>query len=306
VNSVKIGRVSLRKGTLFKIAACVIAGICLAYYFPELILISSYLVGRSKCPFSQTIAVGKFHSHMSKITDQLKISSRRLQSDGGLELWSMPYGNRWILKGTEGDEFDVFAEQELKLYGEGSRGVQPNDVVIDCGANTGAFTRTALDMGASLVVAVEPAPEAIACLRRNLNREINKGLVKVYPKGVWDKEAILSFYGSGLGATFVGSPIATSRKIQVTTIDNIVKELQLNRVDFIKMDIEGAEPQALSGARRTLAKYKPRLAISGEHSVDEADRVRELVRRIAPSYISECGPCAYLDGFFAPIVLYFR
>ena len=76
----------------------------------------------------------------------------------------------------------------MKIYGTGARGVQPGDVVLDCGANIGIFSKTALASGARLVVAVEPAPDTLECLRRNLGREIAERRVIVYPKGVWDHD----------------------------------------------------------------------------------------------------------------------
>jgi len=70
--------------------------------------------------------------------------------------------------------------------------VRSGDVVLDCGANVGVYTRDALDSGAKLVVAIEPAPENIECLRRNFAPEVAAGRVIVYPKGVWDKDDFLT------------------------------------------------------------------------------------------------------------------
>jgi FkbM family methyltransferase len=296
----------LKKSRLIKLAACLVVGICIPIYLPEGILLSSFLVGRSKCPLSQTIAVAKSRSDISAITGRIEAESRLLQTDGNFELWSTPHGNLWLLKGTARDVFEVLAEQELKFYGNGPQGIQPGDVVIDCGANIGGFTRTALDMGASLVIAVEPAPEDVICLERNFHSEIERGTVKICPKGVWDKEGVLEFHSAGLAAGFIGPSSSTDRALQVTTIDNLVNELQLNRVNFIKMDIEGSEPEALNGALRTLKTFKPRLAVSVEHSLNESDQVREVVRNMVPTYTSECGPCSYLGSYITPNVIYFR
>ena len=65
----------------------------------------------------------------------------------------------------------------------GENFVRPGDVVLDCGANIGVFVRESLDAGAKTVVAIEPAPENIECLRRNFKDEIAAGRVIVYPEG---------------------------------------------------------------------------------------------------------------------------
>jgi FkbM family methyltransferase len=68
------------------------------------------------------------------------------------------------------------------------------------------------------------------------------------------------------------------------TIDALVERQGLERVDFIKMDIEGAERAALIGARNTIARHKPKLAISGYHSEDDLIIIPMLIKRLHPDY----------------------
>ena len=56
--------------------------------------------------------------------------------------------------------------------------------------------------------------------------------------------------------------------------DKMMAELRLERADFIKMDFEGAEPRALAGAKETLAKYKPRMAIRVYHSKSDLETIQ--------------------------------
>jgi hypothetical protein len=78
-------------------------------------------------------------------------------------------------------------------------------------------------------------------------------------------------------------------------------------VDYVKMDIEGAETRALSGARETLARFHPRLSIASEHTADDGWAIPEAVRRAWPGYTTVCGPCLETkDGHIRPDVLYFR
>ena len=72
--------------------------------------------------------------------------------------------------------------------------------------------------------------------------------------------------------------------MRAVTLDEVVHELKLDRVDFIKMDIEGAERHALAGARKLLAAHKPRLAICIYHAPDDAEAVPRAVFAANNSY----------------------
>ena len=102
------------------------------------------------------------------------------------------------------------AQTARHIYGTAEWGVQPGDVVLDVGAYVGTWTRDALAKGAKLVVAIEPTPASVECLRRNLAAEIAAGKVIVYPNGIWDSVGALTFFGGGdgVGNSFVEHPAA--------------------------------------------------------------------------------------------------
>jgi hypothetical protein len=90
----------------------------------------------------------------------------------------------------------------------------------------------------------------------------------------------------------------------LTTIDKLVGELKLPAVDFIKMDIEGAEMEALEGAVETVRHFHPRMTISLEHRPSDVDRIPELVHRLWPEYVAVCGACTNVSGIIQPEELF--
>jgi FkbM family methyltransferase len=293
--------------------AAVALGIAAAVCFVEPVKLSVIVLLRrnSVCPWEQALKAAENERRQIAIKDKILYASKLLEKDPkGFHLWQTPHGRYWIPKGSDYVLPFNLAEQERKIYGTGARAVQPDDIVLDCGANIGVFVREALNSGAKLVVAVEPAPENIECLRRNFPSEIEDGKVIVYPKGVWDKDDILTLNvdpANSAADSFLirregALPIA---QIPLTTIDKLVAELNLPRVDYIKMDIEGAEPNALQGAQTTLAKFTPRLSLSAYHAPDHPKRIPELVRRASAGYRMECGPCAETRFAVRPDILYF-
>ncbi len=282
-------------------------------FYPPLRLLALVAVGRSPvCPVSRAIACADHVKQLEAAHNRLVKAMVKLEhDDAGYDRWQTPKGTYWI---PVGDRFVLpfnLAEEELKIYGTGEQDVQKGDIVLDCGANVGVFTRLALDRGASKVIAIEPAPENIEALRRNFKDEIAAGSVLVYAKGVWDKDDFLTMHidaKNSAADTFVINLKETTSdiKLPLTTIDKLVKELNLPRVDYIKMDIEGAEPNALRGGHDTIAKWKPRISISAYHQKDHPVVIPQIIRQTRPDYKMECGPCAEADGHIRPDVLYFR
>ncbi len=72
--------------------------------------------------------------------------------------------------------------------------------------------------------------------------------------------------------------------VQLTTIDEIVRDLKLERVDYIKMDIEGAERAALVGATGTIRRFHPRLTVSMEYRYDDPKAIPKMVLSLWSGY----------------------
>lgn len=85
--------------------------------------------------------------------------------------------------------------------------------------------------------------------------------------------------------------------VQVKKIDTICAEEKLGGNGLIKMDIEGFEMKALEGARETLKKYKPALAIAVYHDYDNAKKCAEIIKNANSEYCIEFRGCY---GYFKP------
>lgn len=268
------------------------------------------ITGRSAvCPTGKALKTRAHLEEVGHIKDRIFLASKFVKEDGGLELWNTPKGQFWIPKGNRYVLPYNLAEMEARVYGEGEHFIHPGDIVLDCGASDGDFTREALKAGAAKVVAIEITPASIECLRRNLAAEIAEGKVVVYPKGVWDKDDVLTMYvdDTNFAANSVvgGTGLHPSIQVPLTTVDKIVTELRLPRVDFIKMDVEGSEANALAGARQTIIRWKPRLAIAAEHKPEDEVEIPKAIRNTRTDYQMECVQCLELNGRIQADVLVF-
>ena len=187
--------------------------------------------------------------------------------------------------------------------------IRPGDVVMDAGAHLGESTRNALRLGASMVIAVEPSPDNLRAFRRNLATPIGEGRIVIVETGVYDHEGVLTFEShKSWDGQFVDPHETHGGKIEqlpVTTIDALVAQLKLTRLDFIKMDIEGSEPYALKGAAETLRRFKPRLAIGTYHRPGDLEGIHQIVMKTNPGYREVPSRCFERDGRVFPNLLYY-
>ena len=162
--------------------------------------------------------------------------------------------------------------------------VESGDVVIDAGAWIGDFGAYASIRGAT-TYAFEPTKETYDLLCRTA--ELNQG-GKIVPvkKGLGDveTEAAISDGATSLSNVLRTETHAGAEKVDITTIDKFVEEQGLERVDFIKADIEGFERNMLLGARATLRKFAPKLAICTYHLPDDPEVLEKIIKEANPAY----------------------
>ena len=167
--------------------------------------------------------------------------------------------------------------------------VNPGDVVIDAGSWIGDFAAYASFRGAT-VFAFEPSEQNFKYLQQTA--ELNKNIFPVR-KGLSDKTAEQKFFiftqGNSGGDSFSDRSNderfqAASDLVETTTLDDFVKERNLERVDFIKSDIEGFERKMLAGAQETLKKFAPKLALCTYHLPDDPEVMSKLIMQANPNY----------------------
>jgi FkbM family methyltransferase len=167
----------------------------------------------------------------------------------------------------------------------------------------------------SKVVAIEPSPGNVEAMRRSFPAEIASGQVVIVPKGVWHEDSTLKLkvHQNSLLDSFVMNdrvenqgPKPREIELPLTTIDKIVEELKLDRVTFLKMDIEGAERNAIRGAAKTIARFRPRMALATENLQDDYLVVPQEVQKVAQNYDVRCGLCRQVaTTTYRPDILFF-
>lgn len=164
--------------------------------------------------------------------------------------------------------------------------------VIDAGACEGFFSLFALDHGGKRVLAVEPVPELVNALRATFRKELVGGRLTILPFGLAATQGTMSMSLDHRKPweTLVSNGLksdSAERRVQTTTLDALSCEYGLGAKGLIKMDVEGAEMDALSGATELMAAHRPRLAIAVYHGHKHALRCRDIILRANSTYTIE-------------------
>ena len=184
-------------------------------------------------------------------------------------------GIAWHLDLREGIDLaiyllSVYDRVTVKAY---RRILREGDVVLDIGANFGAHTlHMARAIGSTgRVYAFEPTDYAYAKLCKNIEHNpdlvsrimtaqilLDDGLTHIKPPSVYASWPLGHTTGAhpAHGGCHKGTECAT-----IVSLDSFVASAGLERLDFIKMDVDGNECRVLRGAKDTLAKHKPRMVL---------------------------------------------
>lgn len=136
--------------------------------------------------------------------------------------------------------------------------IEEGDIVLDVGSAIGCVTLLA-SKKASTVIAIEPNPDYFYSLRK---RVLDSNITNVIfiNKATWSEQGSKQFDTNGYGSAIVNMSIS----VETDTIDNIISNLGITHIDFIKMDIEGAEIESLLGATNILDNTR-KIVVSAYH-----------------------------------------
>jgi len=133
--------------------------------------------------------------------------------------------------------------------------LKPDQVFLDAGANIGYFSVLAAPLVRE-VIAFEPVSETADYFERNVLLNALRN-VRLFRRGLWHEDATLNISVDPFGLAGATICQQADRQIQCVALDN----LGLDAIHWVKMDVEGAEPMALTGMTRTVEAHRPRFIV---------------------------------------------
>jgi len=194
--------------------------------------------------------------------------------------------NYLISRGVSDDIiFFLDYEREKQYFGVPFICKQPNEIYIDAGCFDG---ETILDFNAftegtySKIYGFEPDRECFAKTRKTIEKAGIENVVMVQ-KGLWNASTTLHFDRTKID--MAGCKISEDGADSIETISIDEAVCSYDKITFIKMDIEGAEREAIEGGANTIRSCMPRLAICIYHKPDDVLAIPEAILSISINYI---------------------
>ena len=184
--------------------------------------------------------------------------------------------------------------------------------IIDAGSCEGYFSLFAFEKNEKCsVIALEPLEEMTQALGKTFENKTTQGKFNLVQKALGKEPGKALFSKSN--ESFCDSSIKEvnsfdqinlddTYQVEVINLDNLMLEYNLESDGVIKMDIEGAEMDALEGGFELMKKHKPKLAIAVYHEYNNALKCKEIILKANPEYNVEFRG---LYGYFKPPRPYF-
>lgn len=185
----------------------------------------------------------------------------------------------------------VFIQKQYEYHENNTHiKAQKNDIVLDCGACWGETTLYfAHEVGKDgKVYAFEFVPANLEIFHHNINHNLQlKNCIELVSHPVWNvSDDILTFsdFGPGSNVNQSNNEQDKAQTCKTISIDDFVASQNIKKIDFIKMDIEGSEINALNGAINTIKTFKPKLAISAYHKEDDLITIPKFINDLGLDY----------------------
>lgn len=180
-------------------------------------------------------------------------------------------GRKAVLFGYQGDAYfeqinDHLYQSSVFVY-ELKR-LPPGAVICDVGANIGTSAiYSAFVVPDSRVLSFEPSPRALACLKRAVDAN-NLANVEIVEAAVGARAGRVALAetdylaGSHLVPVEGGAFYPATAEVPVVALDDyLIREKKLERLDLLKIDVEGFELDVLDGAMEVIERFRPRLVV---------------------------------------------
>jgi FkbM family methyltransferase len=188
---------------------------------------------------------------------------------------------KYILNITDDCHIDYMSCEKKQYLDRDIIKLDDKEIFVDAGSYTGDTITAFINEVKGIfnkIYAFEPDPRNFYELNKIVQKLAYKNKIEIMPYGLYDSNTYFSFDSEKKGSSCIS--LEGRSKVKLVKLDDIINE----EVTFIKMDIEGAEINALIGARKIIEKFKPKLAVCLYHKPNDLWEIPLFIKSIVPEY----------------------
>lgn len=192
---------------------------------------------------------------------------------------------------------EIFDKKDWHYYETTETRVEKDDVVVDIGAAEGLFALSVVSRCGKVIV-LEPDTIFYKALQKTFAPYQDPGKARLVNMAVSDQEGSCAIVLNGLSSCLDPSQEGGTR---IASLDTVLQGEA--KVDYIKADIEGYEMNMLRGARETIKKHRPKMAITCYHGGNDYKEMIQFVLSVCPDYRYYVKGVTQFDG--RPVMIHF-
>jgi FkbM family methyltransferase len=146
--------------------------------------------------------------------------------------------------------------------------IRDREIFVDVGAHIGKYAlKIAKENPNSIVIAIEPAKDTFYALLESIRRNRLKNIIALNI-AAWDTNTKVKIFvteahesSSAFSHLAKNAGVIRIDEVDAQRLDDIVERLKLSKIDWVKIDVEGAELRVLYGLTKSMLKFKPKIVI---------------------------------------------
>ena len=229
------------------------------------------------------LELSKMQELVSQNRDKIKNVYTKLADEQSRKVFERRL--EYLLTGNQKCMVEIFSKNTEQYFPTDIVRLDKNEVFIDagacCGETSEAFIKLT-DAHYKSIYLFEPS-ERIVNIAQEIFKQENYKNVNFYKYGLYNENKKIGFIDEDIIGSSSVSEEDTHNSIEVVTLDSIFHNSQ-EKPTFIKMDIEGAEKEAIHGAQQTISENAPKLAICVYHEMEDLWEIPSMIMSIRADY----------------------
>jgi FkbM family methyltransferase len=168
-------------------------------------------------------------------------------------------------------------ERDWHYYQKTHTEVAEGEIILDIGAAEGLFSLSVADK-CDKIILIEPNKFFANALGKSFSKCINK--VEIINAAIGNENTMISFNSDSINSRVSNKTQTDNKQIRLAKIDS----LGIEKITYLKADIEGYEQEMLKGAEQTIKKNRPKMAITTYHDTNDFKEMIKLVLSYVPEY----------------------